>query len=200
MNKPKHSEVKKTLVRNPEQPAPKTITVKKSNISTHHSANELSSNTREKTQDSGFSKEKVVVKTRFNTPELHSTLKLSKKIDEVVKPRKTKSLSDVDKNRLAVDEKVTRKVNFPYGQPVFKDLIPLSNNEVKSQPSLVSRGPILPKDKEPVLSDFLEPRKPKIYYHLPNCGTKTFEERGIFISATDSLRLYKILQINKETV
>ncbi|KAJ8951728.1 hypothetical protein NQ318_012579 [Aromia moschata] len=117
-----------------------------------------------------------------------------KRIDRIVEPRKTKSCSDVDKTKLAVDEKVSRKVNFPYDQPVYKDLIPLSCNKIPSQPIITSRGPLPQKDKEPVLLDFIEARKVPQYYYLPNIK---IESKLTTISSTN-LRLYKMLKINTE--
>lgn len=97
MNRAKTSDVKKTLVRNPVQPVPKSVTVVPSKVS-------VSSKIDVDSAHVNAVKKVSSSKTRFNVPEMHSTLKLSKKIDEVVKLRKTKSLSDA---KLAADEKVS---------------------------------------------------------------------------------------------
>ncbi|KAJ8984323.1 hypothetical protein NQ317_012542 [Molorchus minor] len=134
------------------------------------------------------------VDANLDSPELYSTLKLSKQIDHVVKPRKTKSCSDVDKRKLAVDDKVLRKVNFPYDQPIYKDLIPLTCDRVHSQPVISSRGPLPQKDKEPVLSDFLEKKEMPQYYCLPSIKI----ENKLTIIGSNNLRLYKLLQRDNE--
>lgn len=80
---------------------------------------------------------------------------------------------------------VTRKVNFPYDQPIYRDLIPLTTVQ-HAQPVVTSRGPILQKDKEPMLANFIETKKPPIYYCLPKVK---LENKGMLIDC-NSLRLY----------
>jgi len=194
MNRPKPACAKKTLVRNPEQPIPKTVTIKppkncipsKSDAKPGQSTGIL--NTGRKT-------------TNFNVPEMHSTLKLSKKIDKIVNPSKTEIIPKVDHTKLAIDEKVSRKVNFPYGQSVFKDLIPLTDNELKVQPVALTKGPAYQKDKEPILSDFFQARKQQVYYHNPRNSIKYLEENKPHVFPTNSsLRLYRVLKINEESM
>ncbi|KAJ8942950.1 hypothetical protein NQ314_009863 [Rhamnusium bicolor] len=189
MNKPKKVDYKKTLVRNTERP------VSKCKLVVADSQTTLKDETIKKvvTQtkiDKSVDKASETTTAKLDSPELYSTLKLSHRIDNIVKPRKTKSCSDVEKKKLAVDEKLSRKVNFPYDQPIYKDLIPLTCNRVQSQPVIASRGPLPQKDKEPVLSDFIEARKIPNYYYLP---TVKIENKPITIS-NDNLRLYKLLQ------
>lgn len=110
----KKVDFKKTLVRNTEE-KPKKTTVITDHSNTGSSKVCSASKSEEVVPkldlNKGNSTDRVKMKqTKFDTPELQSTMKLSKRIDEIVKPRKTKSCSDVDKQKLAVDEKVDHKI------------------------------------------------------------------------------------------
>ncbi|XP_060521287.1 uncharacterized protein LOC132698957 [Cylas formicarius] len=189
MNKDKKAECKKKLVRNSEQPLPKiTPVVSKTSLQTSN--------------DSGKNEKSLVhnlSKSDFDKPEPCSTLHFSKKIEAVVKPRKTKSLSEADRLKLAVDEKITRRVNFPLDQPVYKDLIPLGSQQPKSQSVLPARAPLPAKDKEPLLSDFIEPKKVRNYCHTLNVKLP-LSDSIVSVPPSHNLRLYKILQVNNEIV
>ncbi|XP_030768006.1 uncharacterized protein LOC115891631 [Sitophilus oryzae] len=132
----------------------------------------------------------------FRVPEMQSTLKLSKVIDDIVKPRKTSSALDVDKKKLALDEKVSRKVNFPYTKSVYKDLIPLCTKDKKPQTLLVARNPVYQRDPEPVLENYLEPRKVPSHYYLPPFNRQQRNAKD-YVSVTNGLNLYKTIQINE---
>ncbi|XP_066140109.1 uncharacterized protein [Euwallacea fornicatus] len=193
MNKSKGTSVKKTLVRNPKEPVPPTIKSFpfKSSIATNVESSCMTSLKSQKAPQT-----QPDPKIRFDLPEIHSALKLSKKADELVKPRNTKNLSDVDKaSRFAFEEKISRKVNIPYDQQVFKDLIPLENSEAKLQKYVVAKSPIYQKCQEPVLADFLEPRVQRNYYHKPQKFTQYLVDKKS--SFADGLRLYNILYINE---
>ncbi|XP_066250360.1 uncharacterized protein [Euwallacea similis] len=193
MNKPKCSSVKKTLVRNPKQPVAQTI---KSFPFKSSIATDVESSCMTSSKPQQAPKTQPEPKIRFDLPEIHSALKLSRKADELVKPRKTKSLSDVDKaSKLAFEEKISRKVNIPYDQPVFKDLIPLENSEVKIQKHVVTKSPVYQKCQEPVLADFLEPREQKNYYRKPQKFTQYLVDKKS--SFADGLKLYNVLYINE---
>lgn len=103
MNKNRGVEVKKSLVRNSEQTLPKEANVLSSKVSVSSRVNLGYSRRHNSSKISHSHPSESAV---FNVPQLHSTLKLSKKIDEVIQPQKTKSSSEVDKKPLAVDEKV----------------------------------------------------------------------------------------------
>lgn len=104
MNKQKKVECKKMLVRNTEKPISKSkVVVEESRTSLKKPSTE--SIVTQKVSDKPIEKRCEVSETNLDFPELYSTLRISKKIDDVVRPRKTKSCSDVDK-RLAADEKV----------------------------------------------------------------------------------------------
>ncbi|XP_018567489.1 uncharacterized protein LOC108908065 [Anoplophora glabripennis] len=189
MNKAKKTEYKKILVRNTEKPVSKSkVVIEESKTSLKTACTENIAP--QKKPDKPIEKRCEVSETNLDLPELYSTLRISKKIDNVVKPRKTKSCSDVDK-KLAVDEKVTKKVNFPYDQTVYKDLIPLTYRKVQMQRP-PSRPPLPQKDIEPVLSDFLTPRQSteKQSFYAP---TVKVEIEPVIISC-DNLRLYRTLQ------
>lgn len=105
MNKPKKTECKKILVRNTEKPISKSkVIIEDSKTSLKKTSTE--SIAPQKKTDKPIEKRCEVSETNLDLPELYSTLQISKKIDNVVKPRKTKSCSDVDQ-KLTVDEKVT---------------------------------------------------------------------------------------------
>lgn len=93
----KKIDYKKTLVRNTVQPT-QTIT----------------RNTNEKVKfrivNDQFAQKANVDNCRLDKPELQSTLKLSKAIDNISKHNRTKSLTDSEK--LAVDEKVNMKISI----------------------------------------------------------------------------------------
>lgn len=99
----KKSDYKKVFVRNTEQFVPKTVVADKSEVATSvlppaTSATALPNQENKKNQ-----------KTQFRSPKIHSSLGLVKQITAVenVKPRKIKSLSQIDKqHKLAVDERV----------------------------------------------------------------------------------------------
>ncbi|KAL1497685.1 hypothetical protein ABEB36_008604 [Hypothenemus hampei] len=191
------SSVRKTLIRNPERSKPKTVVVIPAALAS--SKVNFHGSTKTDVNDDSMKYEPKERAVTFGVPEMHSTLQLSKKIDEIIKPRKCKSLSDVGKKKLAVDEKVTRKVNFPCDQPVFRNLIPLTNNEIKTLPPSVNlRGPIYQKDKEPILTDFLEPRKQKVIYHKPRIvNMRPIEDKKF--SYYNRFKLYAIKCISEET-
>ncbi|CAH1972069.1 unnamed protein product [Acanthoscelides obtectus] len=179
--------VKKRLVRNTELPPRKTIVIKESQSSTK----ELSA--KSDVPKSGRAKStSSESQLKLDKPELQSTLKLSKKIDDIVNARRTKSCSDVDPKKLAVDEKISRQVNFPYDKPIYKGLIPLTSEKYPSQPMTSSRPPLLQKDKEPLLSDFVELKKNCNYYFLPSVNI----ENTMNVVGCDNLRLYRILGKN----
>ncbi|KAF7265208.1 hypothetical protein GWI33_021319 [Rhynchophorus ferrugineus] len=131
----------------------------------------------------------------FHTPEMQSTLKISKSVDSVTKPRNTLGVSAVNKNELASEEKVSKKVNFPYGQFVFKDLIPLCSEGTKSVPLIVNRGPVLQKDPEPKLNNFIdnEVKEGNKQFYLARSPKESCNK---FVSVTKPLHLYQILQIS----
>lgn len=62
----------------------------------------------------------------------------------------------------------------------------------------MTRGPAYQKDPEPRLSGFLEPRKPKVFYHSPRSNIKYLEERKMNIPTNNGLNLYKLLRTNDE--
>lgn len=99
MSKPKPV-VRKTLVRNPAQKITSNTngqnTESKVSISSKIEATSVHST------DQNLMKAKPDV--QFRVPEMQTTLHLSKKIDDIVKTKGTKSLAGV--NKLAVDEKV----------------------------------------------------------------------------------------------
>jgi len=100
MSKPKPV-VRKTLVRNPTQ----KIT---SNTNNQHKAQSRVSISSKIVAPSGRSADQNLTKAKpevqFSVPEMQTTLHLSKKIDDIVKTKGSKSLTGVGK--LAVDEKV----------------------------------------------------------------------------------------------
>ncbi|GJQ82259.1 hypothetical protein Trydic_g19458 [Trypoxylus dichotomus] len=109
--------------------------------------------------------------SKFDGPQTYSTQGITRKIKivEKIEARKGKGISDMDKNQhLILGEKITKQVNFPYEQPIYKDLIPLCV-KMQSQPMIASRKPLPLKDKEPVLNDFFVPRKtPEYNYKVSN--------------------------------
>ncbi|CAG9773693.1 unnamed protein product [Ceutorhynchus assimilis] len=191
MNKEK---VKKTLVRNPERP--KTSTVSAPQL-TNLANGEV------------VEPETVSTKTepdpnpRFDAPEMHSTLKLSKKIDEIVKPsiRQTKSLTDMDKMKLAGSDRIARQVNFRHDQTVFKDLIPLGDkNEFETElitDTIDEDSEEEELDPEPNFADFAvrdEKVNEKIYLCMPEATVSGWEQNYEDCNPIDGLRLYKIMQ------
>lgn len=86
--------------------------------------------------------------------------------------------------------KVTRKVNFPYDQPIYKDLIPLEIDHCKSSAVISSREPLPHKDKEPLLFDFLETKSMPKYYCYPVIKV---ESKSNTIT-TNNLKLYHIAE------
>ncbi|KAG5883610.1 hypothetical protein JTB14_025184 [Gonioctena quinquepunctata] len=190
MNKQK-TVIKKTLIRNTEKP------VQKFKVTTITDAQTLSKEPDNLNSDvvqnlDKITSEKLKTQPKFDSPKLYSTLKLSQKIDNIVKPRKTKSCSDVVIRKLAAEEKVTRKVNFPYSEPIYKDLIPLSCEQTHAQPLFQSREPLPQKDKEPLLSDFTHSGMVPNYYNLPNIKL----ENKVFTIASNNLKLYKLIELN----
>ncbi|KAJ3646613.1 hypothetical protein Zmor_024194 [Zophobas morio] len=177
MNKGKKSEPKKILVRNTELPVPKTrlLLEGKSKIKE-----------KPKTEEPNVHKTKSAnSRPKFHVPELHSTLKISDKIDKLEKTKPQKFQKDV-----AFCEKVTRKVNFPADRPIYKDLIPLQV-PAKSPPVLSSREPLPQKDKEPSLSSYAHPTAPREYIYVPSIKTNMRSTS----SSVDNLHLYKVMQM-----
>lgn len=105
----------------------------------------------------------------FNEPQVYSTATISKAIEELqhVKPKKLKSTNELKKEeKLALDEKLTRHMNFPYDKSIYKNLIPLCV-KTTTAPVLITRGPLPQKDAEPSLSDFLvEKEKAEYSYEV----------------------------------
>lgn len=103
---------KKSLVRNTEQPLQKSKILsvdlqKKLKNDSHLKVppqTPLESEVFEKRTQSGLRKK------QFDAPELYSSLKLDKKIDNVIKPKLKKST--VSDKKIAVDEKVGIKTYF----------------------------------------------------------------------------------------
>lgn len=107
----KKNDYKKSFVRNTEQSLPKTVvTDKYENINTTSALPPTTSTvTTAPNQES-----KKIQKAQFRSPKVHSSLGIVKQIAAVenVKPRKIKSLSQIDKqHKLAVDERVRIKNN-----------------------------------------------------------------------------------------
>lgn len=176
----KDSKVKKVLVRNTERPVPESKVIKSF-------SNDQDNNP---TKTEQIPKTKTTVES-FDTPEPYSTLSLSKQVDYITKYRKLKTVPEPDK-KLAVDEKVSRQVNFPYNQPIYKDLISLRCDKIPTPTFTAPRSPLPQKDKEVVLTDFIKPRTVPNYYSLPNIDI----EDKIVPCKNNNLRLYKILQIS----
>ncbi|CAH1108259.1 unnamed protein product [Psylliodes chrysocephalus] len=122
----------------------------------------------------------------FDVPKPNTLVKLCKQINCFDAEEKTRK----DK-KLASDEKVLKNLNFPYDKPIYKDLIPLMCEKNQSPPTSV-RSPLPQKDKEPVLSDFLELKRFPDYFVLHS----TEIEDKMSQSKNNNLRLYKILDIN----
>lgn len=190
----KKVDFKKTLVRNTVQ------TNRKPNLVTTSVKSKSKTNNRT-LQENAPTRDNC----KIDKPELQSTLKLTKNIDEIVKHKLTKSITETAK--LAIDEKVffpyftllliifnvfkvTRKVNFPYDQNIYKDLIPLEIDHCKSPTVIASRAPLPYKDKEPVLSDFSKKKIVPKYYCLPNVN---IENRATTV-LSNNLRLYHIIE------
>ncbi|XP_050511666.1 uncharacterized protein LOC126887834 [Diabrotica virgifera virgifera] len=174
--------VKKTLVRNTEKPKPVTKVIK----------NNITPGRSEPSESKSVQVPEPIKKIEsFEFPEHYTTLNLFKKIDSITKYRKTKSCSDADYKNLAVDEKV-KQVNFPYSQPLYKDLLPLRCDKPRTQPFAASRNPLPQKDKELLLADFVQPRNIPNYYSIPSIDIND----KITPCRNTNLRLYKLLQIN----
>ncbi|ENN75970.1 uncharacterized protein LOC109539013 [Dendroctonus ponderosae] len=181
----------KTLVRNPEQPVPKTIGVIPSKET---NSSEIGVNS---TSSTNFPNKVVGYKSKpqvkFNVPERYSSLKLSRKIDEIKNPRKSKTMPDLTKS--TADEKLGRQMNFSHTERVFEDLIPLAGFEGKEQPRIAPRNVNdATRDKEPVLADYLEPIKSRSYLCKPRVFdlVEDEEENGPIRNGLD---LYKYMQI-----
>jgi hypothetical protein len=181
MNKPKKSDPKKILVRNTERPIPKTrLIIEEKAENKEKKKSELES---QQTKSHRF-------QSKFQSPELNSALRIAKKIDKVEKTKvgKVQKIPDV-----AFNEKVTRKINFPVDQLIYKDLIPL---QVPSRPPpvLSSREPLPQKDKEPVLSSYAKVKKAKEFIYQPSIKSS---DRPSATLQLNNLRLYKIIQMNQ---
>lgn len=86
--------------------------------------------------------------------------------------------------------KVTRRVNFPYDKPIYKDLIPLEVDQCKSSTVISSRGPLPQKDKEPLLANFLDTKTMPKYY----CCPSTKVENKFDTVTNNNLRLYQNIE------
>lgn len=126
--------------------------------------------------------------TKLDVPGINSSLNLSRKIDTLgrVKSAPIKSSS----GKRAFDEKVTRQVNFPYEKKIFRDLMPLSSPNKQIHTVISSRDPLPPKDREPVLEDFIEQKTIQEYSYIPNFKLEN-RKSG---THCNNLRLYKVLQ------
>lgn len=85
---------------------------------------------------------------------------------------------------------VTQKVNFAYDQHIYKDLIPLEVDHCKLNPVISSREPLPHKDKEPLLSDFLEIKRTPNYCCYPVLKTDIVSNT----ITNNNLKLYHILE------
>lgn len=185
----KKNNYKKHLIRNTELSVPETEVTKSAPPPTPIEEVEKKSN--------------KTVPGRFTTPEPYSTLKLSTKIDNVVQTRKCKSTSDLDKKKLALDEKVARQVNFPFDQAIYKDLVPLrcnKNNENQLQSTSSNRTLVHQKDKEPNLMDFVTQEKIVEEHHFLGKSGFNFKENKSAPLQQSNLSLYKALQLHKDNV
>ncbi|KAJ8923442.1 hypothetical protein NQ315_002001 [Exocentrus adspersus] len=183
MNKQK-VDCKKTLVRNPEKPVAKSKVIVESKSRT----SVKTQNTVGQKRCDNPVKRSQISKTDLDLPELYSTLKISKEIDDTIN-RRTKSCSD-DKV-LTIDDKIAKKVNFPYNKSVYKGLVPLGCAKATVQSLPHPRSPFPQKDEIPVLSDFVTPREElqEKYFHAP----KVKIDNKPSIVTDDNLRLYRIL-------
>ncbi|KAF2899831.1 hypothetical protein ILUMI_06355 [Ignelater luminosus] len=183
----KKTDYKKSLVRNTVQTKPKAVIIHEP---------ELSDSTLE-SQKTSPKKQAVSEKStdqslRLGSPELNSALRIARKIEsiEVIKPRKVKSISELDKkSSTVVTDKVTKQLNFPYNKPIYKDLIPLC---VRTSPQvpIASKEFVFQKEKEPLLSDFFTPKTlPEYSFQVP----QQVNNRTV-IKQFDGLKLYRTMR------
>lgn len=180
--------IKKSFVRNTERQKPKTVVINEQ---------EKGKVTPEETLPKTKESEKKLQKessTKFDIPAVNSAMMIAKKTEMVknIKPRKVKSASTLpDINKLTVDEKITRKMNFPYDQPIYKGLIPLCTSKPQPQkvPSVI-RIPLKPKDPEPKLTDSLTPEKLPEYKYTVKIEKPTVP----IIKENCNFKLYKMMQ------
>ncbi|XP_019880414.2 uncharacterized protein LOC109608427 [Aethina tumida] len=184
MNKQKSFDHKKKLVRNTAEKVSNAI------VQDQHSAKKIHTETKQIESKS----EKTTDEKLFELPRLYSSLRLSKKIDEV-NSQKPKSTVDSKKD-LAIDEKVSRKVNFSHDQAIYKDLIQLNSPVLQNQPNTIKKVPSIQKDREPNLSNFINDYTVQERFYKPEL---TAINRTL-TNTNNSLRLYNVLQIHNETV
>ncbi|GLV45995.1 hypothetical protein CBL_13440 [Carabus blaptoides fortunei] len=116
--------------------------------------------TRKATKEDSKHEEIIPKDPVVTVPKINSTIGIKKRVKQVehVKPRKVKSLTDLPKpERVTVDEKLTKKMNFPFDQKLYKELISLKLVEKPVlQPLSTNFEPVL-KDRVPNLEDFFQP-------------------------------------------
>ncbi|CAH0563599.1 unnamed protein product [Brassicogethes aeneus] len=184
MNKGKAVNAKKVLIRNSKQSLPKT---KQEN--------------EEKTVKIAKSTEKISKceeNDDFELPELYSALKLAKKIEEIGNYKKNKSSFNKNDNKiekLAIDEKVTKKMNFPYDQAIYRDLIQLNSHGHQNQ-CLINKNKVFSneKDLEPNLADFSDNYVVRERFYKPNVNSLN---KGLTNCNNNNLKLYNILRIHE---
>lgn len=83
---------------------------------------------------------------------------------------------------------VTKHMNFPIDQPIYRNLIPLCTKP-QSQPTLPPSRPPLPnKDEEPSLSLFYTPKRNSEYSYQPSVLTR----QSSVVKDVECLKLYRI--------
>ncbi|KAK9883797.1 hypothetical protein WA026_001992 [Henosepilachna vigintioctopunctata] len=154
----------------------------------HNSKTDIHATESKKSLQSGAS-------SKLNVPRMHSSLNISKKVDKIGK-METKFKSAPEIRNAAYQEILSRQVNFPYQKKIYKDLIPLSSPNQQRPTIICTRNPMPPKDREPILENFIEIKPVKEYSYIPD--VKLEDTKGS--AHCRSLQIYKYLKMCSETI
>ncbi|XP_037902786.1 uncharacterized protein LOC119646412 [Hermetia illucens] len=167
--------IKKTIVRNVEVPPRlsenrRSVVQNFSALSGASSSAKLSGHDQRSSTTSRLAKENLFEQSvKYKVPQVNTSEKLIDRIERI-QTMNTKKEVRLDKltprSKAVVSQEITKKLNFPPDQPIFKNLIPINVNDSllisSEEPKPFRKKYVAKTNKDPVpeLSDFLTPIPP----------------------------------------
>ncbi|XP_018326481.1 uncharacterized protein LOC108737852 [Agrilus planipennis] len=182
MSRLRPAKYKKSLIRNTEQPLPKTT------VTFEHEEKQISQKEKSESEINHYN-----FPSERNSRQLisQSVSKTPSKIINLVHPTSRTTTMELEKkSQSTLNEKTLKYLNFPTDKKIFKDLIPLSVEETEQKAKQIpSRAPYPQKDKEPQLADFVKTRPHhEFIYQVPMHKQEKSVNQNY-----DGHRVYKIM-------
>ncbi|XP_017780414.1 PREDICTED: uncharacterized protein LOC108565452 [Nicrophorus vespilloides] len=172
MSKSTKADFKKTLVRNTTQSLPKAVVTTKT-----------SGNASRKEDKQIMAKEKKTL--NLGLPAINSSKNLVKTMKTVESVQQRK----VQESNLALQDEISKRMNFPCDRAIYKELIPVCSKpeQVIAHPA---RGPLPLKDKEPKLENFIRHKTLPEY----TCSAATQSQEWNAVREHDGFKMYRYMQ------